>query len=393
MTYPVGGFAPQKAAVASRYLGTLPGVCSDAFPGVSNLNNSNRVANVWTLTVATFVGETDYSFSINGITYTVTSPATSGNATTDKNAVRDLIIDAVNGDTSILNGTVVAAANGTGIVTLTGLQAGVELDVVENDDNFTLVETTAASNSEPVPFGKIVCRTEDGTGFALPSAVAAVAQVSTLTFSAASNSSTYYVTIIMTSGTYAGIPYEGSFVTDGSATAQEIVEGIAADLEAALPPSTVAVTEDNTKLIFTAEVAGVGFNFTGNCSDPAVTVTKATTTANVEAALTLPVAGIVQYYTLQPDGKVPADKTATIIERCSQSFLKPENAPSAIDATIYLRHTTGSDAVNQTAGNIRFDDDDSGKCIELTGLKLNRTTAEIGTGTYSFRIPGALSVA
>lgn len=61
------------------------------------------------------------------------------------------------------------------------------------------------------------------------------------------NSHTYTVTIDGIEATYA---------SDASATAQEIVEGIATAVNAAMPVDTVIASEDNVKVTLTSEVAG-----------------------------------------------------------------------------------------------------------------------------------------
>lgn len=377
MSYSLGSF-PVGTASPAFLRGALPGVCSDAFPRIRRYLNANRVADVWTVTVSGVANSTVYTISINGISLSYTSDGSAANT-----EIVAGLVDAVND--SVLSGMVLAASTGATTLTLTSLQPGEALDVTENDSNLTLAHTTTASNATALSAGLIVSRTADGLGCAVPAVTAAVAQISTLTYGTAVNSVRYSATVTMRGGTYSGLPYLGEFTADGSATMQEIVEGIAADLNGKLPASTVAVTEDNSVLTFTSEVAGVAFAVDGNCADPAVTVTIATTTANVVGVFTYPLVGAVQYPAMKASGQVLADEVANIIAVAEEMFLTAENAPSALTDTVYIRGTAGPLA-SQVAGRIRFGDSDSGKCLAVTGLKLNNLSVASGSGCYSFQV-------
>ena len=56
-----------------------------------------------------------------------------------------------------------------------------------------------------------------------------------------------------------GHTYQAEFLSGGAATVKEIVEGLEPILNALLPAQTVVVTEDDTHLLFTAELAGLDF--------------------------------------------------------------------------------------------------------------------------------------
>lgn len=375
--YSLGAFLPGSTSPAFNR-GTLPGTVTDSQVHPRQLRNSNRVADVWTVTISTVTDSTDYTLYIDGIEMKITSDASAVNT-----EIRDALINYING--SILSGRVVAASTGATTFTITCRQPGELVDVVEYDSRLTLAHTTTASNNSSLPAGVFVSRTSDGKGCALPSIVAAVAQVTTLTFNTAVNSATYFSNVTMLSGAYSGRTYMGLYVADASATMQEIVEGLAADLNGKLPADTVVVTEDDAVLTCTSEVAGVAFAVDGNCTTSSVTATVATSTANVVSTFTYPLVGAVRSPVMKAGAQVLPDEIADVIDQAKEMFLAAEDAPSSLTGTIYVRGTAGSLA-SQTPGKIRFADSDSGKCLAVSGLSLNHLTAQAGSGTYSFRL-------
>lgn len=156
------------------------------------------------------------------------------------------------------------------------------------DDILAELEDLGITSSEPVYLAAQAIKDQSALG-PLPEQIGVVkrlsnvAQVSHVTFSSAANNSNYTVTISQDGAEIASETY----TSDGSATAQEIVEGLTALLEAALPASTVAVTEDNTKLILTAEVAGVPFSVVASSTGAGVTATITANTANRNGATQL----------------------------------------------------------------------------------------------------------
>ena len=176
----------------------------------------------------------------------------------------------------------------------TSLAALAELGLAAGDPTYDAVSAALAQSS----LGPRI------QGFFVAKRSANVAQISNITYSAAVNSAVYTASVTMLAGVYAGETYEGSYTAGGSATMQQIVEGVAADLNANLPPNTVEVTEDNTKLILTAEVTGAGFTFVGTCDSVSVTFTYATPTANVNGATQIPTLVTTPgWYALVPVGQ------------------------------------------------------------------------------------------
>jgi len=372
MTYPLG--APLMGATSPAFVrGCLAGMVSDAFPRIRKLLNASRVADVWTFTIDSVANLTDYLIRVAGITLTITSDA----AAVDTE-IRDALIDAVN--ESPLSGVCTAVSTGATTFTLTANQAGEDLDVVDIDSRLSLVHTTSASNNSALPAGRMVSRSSDGLGCAPPSIVAAVAAIKTLTITPAA-SAKQSVGIV-----FGGVVYGPWDVTSANpAVVKDDVEALAALMNSDLPANTVAITEDDTKLIGTSEVPGTDFYFTYSANATGVAFATATSQANVAASFTYPLVGAVQYPPQKASAEVLPDETAQVVVGAEEMFLGAEDAPSSLTAAIYVRGTAGS-LSTQVPGTIRFTDSDSGKCLAVSGLELNRLTAEPGSRAYSFRL-------
>lgn len=352
---------PSNVAAFTSIRNTLPaghsGMPLSTDRDTMALFNAALVAKVVDVQVVTVTNSATYTFYIDDTAIEVTAD---GTATTDE--IRTLIRNAV--AASMLSGLFTTVANEGGDEVRFTARKGMDPVFRTSDAKLAIVTVTAMSRGTTMYFGDFVCRSSDGLGVIPPAGVSAVAQVTTLAFSAASNSATYYVNIRMLGGTYEGYTYSGLYVADGSATAQEIVEGIAADLNAKLPANTVAVTEDNSTLTFTGEVAGAGFAIDANVTDPAITLTGPTdSTANVEAALTTAIFGVIELDYAHVNGVInPLDGFTA--GRRGPYAIELEQAPPSVGAQLYLRHTAGADATTQRPGRLRFDSD-SGKAVAL----------------------------
>jgi hypothetical protein len=193
------------------------------------------------------------------------------------------------------------------------------------------------------------------------------------------NSLTYLLTVHMTSGTYSGLGFTATYIADGSASVQEICEGLVAQINALMPASTVIATEDNTKVILTAEVAGVGFEVDAGSSTTAV-VTISTTTANValSGALSSSFAGVAAWshvadenyshipgaladgLSYPPDAIVNAVQYGPVHVRLSSDM-----SALTVGDPVYL---TFSDTGTGSAGDFR-NTADSGYAVLLTGCR------------------------
>jgi hypothetical protein len=93
----------------------------------------------------------------------------------------------------------------------------------------------------------------------------------------ATNSATYDVAVSFDLGDGQGRrTVTASYTADGSATVQEIVEALQVKLDSGFPANSIAVTEDDAKIIFTSEVPNLDFVVTATASTTAWTVTVAT---------------------------------------------------------------------------------------------------------------------
>lgn len=237
------------------------------FEAISLINNSGRVAQVDTVVVDTATNSHVYTFTIDGVTISYTADGSTSTA-----EVSAGLVAAVNAE-NLVNGRVIAA-DLTGSFTLTARNAGVGFTTADVDAKCTLTNTTANATSSTLAFGVAVV--DDGTTSEkckIASAANMTAKIVNLT-PANVNSAVYFVNIKV-----AGVTYVGQYTADGSATVQEIVEGLKAVLNGLLPASTVDVTEDDAKLILTAEVAGLDFEVEVGSSAATATWTVSETSA------------------------------------------------------------------------------------------------------------------
>lgn len=232
---------------------------------LSLINDVPRTAQVTTVTIGTVTNSATYTLSING--FTISYTADSSTADTEINAG---LIAAINADTNV-NGDVVAATTAATTFTITALIAGMAFTFAEADAKLTSAATTADDDADPIPFGALVLGVtgQDKQG-QRAAAGALTTQVVTLTPTAV-NSTNYVVEVVVN-----GVIYPGVYVSDGSAIAQEIVEGIVADLNAQLPTESVVATEDNAVVVLTSELAGQTFSL-GTLTDFAETSDTADT--------------------------------------------------------------------------------------------------------------------
>ena len=359
-------------------------ILPSGFPGQNDdirarrrlLKNSNRSGAVKTIVVATATNSYTYTFYINGVLVTYTAD---GSAT--KIEIAAGIAAYINGNNFSLNNYVSAVSDGIDTVTITSSLTGEDFDLSLVDSKLTAAVVTAAGNASALNFGLIVCRNSTGEGAVVPSAVAAVAQVMHAT-PVQENSVNYELGVQLNDGTV----YLATYTADGSATVQEIVEALTAQLNAMLPASTVVVTEDNVKCILTAEVAGTPFDVIVGSGGSTGVWTIATSVANVTANVSLLPVGVVEYQFGKPEANIPIDESFNVVTESERIWLKPEDAPSSITSTVYLRHTVNASDSTKKPGRIQFTQE-SGKAVALDAgtIELLSTTAD-NSGRYPFRI-------
>lgn len=216
---------------------------------ISLVNDAPRTGQVVEVTVDTASNSTAYALAIDGVTLSITSDAS---ATVTE--IADALVTAINND-PLVSGKVIAERTESDKFTVTARIAGQSFTLTESDANLSTSTTTSSDEADPVGFGLAVLRDRArGAGFGFLAAAAMLSAMEVVITPTAVNSAVYNVQI-----TVDGTTYTASFTADGSATVQEIVEGLAAAINGVMPANTVAATEDDTVLTLTAEVAGLGF--------------------------------------------------------------------------------------------------------------------------------------
>lgn len=237
---------------------------------VFGLTAGGGAQEVVTVVVDTAANDTAYAYTYNAAVVTITS---------DSSATKiEIALALANQHNAVIDAASfgLAVSDGVDTVTITAREVNSASGAVDGDANLTTTVTTAGSAGTAVPFGIGVQRTSF-TAIGLPGLGTAKVMTATPT---AVNLAEYNVRV---TGDFDndGIDevYDASFTADASATAQEIVEGLAPLINLALPANSVIVTENDVILTFTSEVAGKDFDVSTTTTLSAAFVV-ATTTAN-----------------------------------------------------------------------------------------------------------------
>ena len=175
-----------------------------------------------------------------------------------------------------------------------------------------------------------------------------------------------------------GVGYGAQYVCPATPTAKAAVEALTPALNAALPATSVAVTEDDAKLILTGEAVGLDFEV-----DAIGGFTVATITAAAAASAPRELLGVAQRIhnasglSLEPgtafDGKsYPGESTVSIV-RHGTVWVEVETAVVAGD----LAYTRITATDTYPAGGWR-NDTDSGKAQRFTGGRFRSAAAAGG---------------
>lgn len=272
---------------ARRY--SLPGFIGD-WATSSDLNKSKTLINkapataqVDTITVDTATNSHEYTFAVNGVTISYTA-----DASTSTTEIAAGLAAAVEAD-PVVRGVLTPDAN-VAVLTLTANVAGVGFTTSDVDAKCTLVNTTANDEADPVPFGRAMI--SGGYSTQGPEKYGSIAKSASFTAQVDTLTPIYQVgTELFVSVRFRGQTYKAMDTQDTSL--QDSVETIAAQLNALLPANSVAVTEDNSTLTFTAEIAGEEFWVDYGYGDggTAITFTK-TSNRSRTTSLALAFAGI-----------------------------------------------------------------------------------------------------
>jgi hypothetical protein len=233
------------------------------------------VAQVTTVQVTGVVNSAVHSLLItyDGNTETVSFTADGSATNAEVAAGLEAAIDA----NPNLGGLFVAGVS-TDTITLTGRVPGLAwTTAVGGSLTATITDTTAAASATTIPFGRgVVQRASYPNQCLLPSTANDTLKVVHAT-PTATNSATYDVAVSFDLGDGQGRrTVTASYTADGSATVQEIVEALQVKLDSGFPANSIAVTEDDAKIIFTSEVPNLDFVVTATASTTAWTVTVAT---------------------------------------------------------------------------------------------------------------------
>ncbi|TXH44873.1 MAG: hypothetical protein E6Q97_32120 [Desulfurellales bacterium] len=184
-------------------------------------------------------------------------------------------------DAEPLLGALFVASVSTATITLTGRVPGQSFVASWGTVGAaTVTNTQAAAEAGAIPPGRgVIARsTTYPKQCKLPATTDHVLKVINAT-PTAENSIAYQIAVIADLN-FDGVveTYPAVYTSDGSATVQEIVEGLQAALDAQMPANTIAITEDNTKLIFTGELPGLDFHVTATETGSSATWTIANAT-------------------------------------------------------------------------------------------------------------------
>lgn len=161
-----------------------------------------------------------------------------------------------------------------------GREYGDDFTFSESDSNLTNAETTSASDPADLPFGVgVLVHSSNSAHVQLPAH--GTAQITTATPTNV-NDAVYGLTVSFDRGDGATESYSAMFVADASASVKEIVDELTAELNTALPSNTVAVTDDDSIMTLTAEIAGLTFLVAPGAASSTATWAFSTTTASVE---------------------------------------------------------------------------------------------------------------
>lgn len=215
----------------------------------SRVNASGSVVEIVTV-VNVAANTTVYSLTVEGMAISFTSGGAASQA-----SISTGLAAAANAD-AILRSILIATAPGNDLI-LTAREAGTTLEVVSTGAG-SLTPTTSPVSAEAstLDYARFVFRdVNTPRGVILPSASLLSAQEVVLT-PTAENTITYTVSV-----TTGGVTYLATYLSDGSATDAEIVNGILALLNAQLPALSVLAANDGDTLKLTAEVVGVPFTY------------------------------------------------------------------------------------------------------------------------------------
>lgn len=204
-----------------------------------DLEIAGRSVQIQTVTIAASVNGAAYSIEVVELGGLVVSFV--GGASDTASAAA--LVTAWNAD-PVARGFAVATS-ALGVVTLTGTGIGGadwSLTLIPSSAVMTVAEPTAAADPADFPVGVAVYLDSNGRATRTPPTAGSFV----LTPSAV-NSAVYYFSFTASNGPDSRTFYI-TYTADGSATVQEIVEGLKADFDRKVPSSIATASEDNTAI-------------------------------------------------------------------------------------------------------------------------------------------------
>lgn len=171
-------------------------------------------------------------------------------------------------------GNLLAATVSTDTITLTGRVPGKSFTVSLSPADATISNTTSAASAGSIPFGRgVVRRASYPKQGKLPSTADDTLKVVHAT-PTNTNAALYSLSVAFDLGDGNGERVVShTYTADGSATVKEICDALQDALDKGMPANSIAVTDDDTKLIFTSEVPNLNFTVSQATSTTAFTIT------------------------------------------------------------------------------------------------------------------------
>lgn len=288
-----------------------------------------------TLTIDTYTDGADYVLTIEGRTLTYT--ATTADA--DTSGVASSLADAINADPQIRQ--LVNAEASAAVITLESNLEGFSFSASESDAKMTLADVQSADQADPIPFGRGLfsggASSTDSPDQLRLAKLPDAADVPGTTYQATPtviDSATYGLTLEYPDGLQQAI---GSFTASGSATAQEIVEGVAAAVDAEGITGLSATEDDATISVTVPE----GHRLLAN----AAIWSDLTITSSLESEdLFIGISLLAQDEELQRDGTdgYAPNSAMEILESDGEVYVENDEGPTKSDP-VYIELADGDD--------------------------------------------------
>lgn len=281
---------------------------------ISLRNIATRTAQVSRLAVSTATNGATYSWTLLGIALSIVAASGTGSV------IATAIAAAINDD-PVTGAQLIASASSTN-VDITARNAGMSFTLSTSDAKLTATTQTANASDATIPYGRAVAGGGDGKCSLMS---ASLFEARAFTFTPTVGNNTAYEMIIV----HKGLVYRVSITSDGSATAQEVVEAVVTRVNAAMPANTVIATEDNSVVVLTAENEGETIYATAP-ADVGTWETDGDTVENLFRGVAL-----IDATLPNDDGGYAAGKVVGVM-RAGRVYVSPEDTPT-VSSDVYVR--------------------------------------------------------